>query len=459
MSARFLRFGAAASVCVGVLAAGAVPALADIRPQDPTPANAMAIAQDVASDPSQVTGAQFTAAPGLPGGASPGDTPPAGEQPNALATSAPLFDNGNALLASFPVDGSAFGLLSTGSASLADDPNDSPATSRAWDYQPPASQNRGSSVFDASTLQINVNVPAGANCASLAYRFLSEEYPEFIGSRYNDAFIAEFDPGVDGRPGPWTTTSENEITAPDDFATATGKPVSINGSEPTRADSPSESGGTTYDSATGLVNTKTPITPGSHQLFLSIFDQGDSIYDSAVFLDRLQFFNEDPSTCKPPQVIPPPPPPGESPASPAATPPSPGPSTPPAAPSNAFGFQGGSVTFNNAGTAVTLTFDAPGPGTFTVREAGSSPYRSPDGATAARKKRKQQALVKPVTARANAAGPVKVTVKLTPAGKKILRKKGRVKVRMSVTFAPDGGSPATQRINITFKKPGKKKGR
>ena len=45
--------------------------------------------------------------------------------------------------------------------------------------------------------------------------------------------------------------------------------------------------GTTYDGATRLLRASTPVTPGRHHLYLSIFDQGDRIYDSAVFLDNL----------------------------------------------------------------------------------------------------------------------------------------------------------------------------
>ena len=45
--------------------------------------------------------------------------------------------------------------------------------------------------------------------------------------------------------------------------------------------------GTTYDGATRVLRASTPITPGRHRLYLSIFDQGDRIYDSAVFIDKL----------------------------------------------------------------------------------------------------------------------------------------------------------------------------
>ena len=46
--------------------------------------------------------------------------------------------------------------------------------------------------------------------------------------------------------------------------------------------------GTTYDGATVLLSASTEITtPGAHTLYLSIFDQADEIYDSAVFVDNL----------------------------------------------------------------------------------------------------------------------------------------------------------------------------
>ena len=44
-----------------------------------------------------------------------------------------------------------------------------------------------------TVLAIPINVPAGANCLSFDFRFLSEEYPDFINSQFNDAFIAELD--------------------------------------------------------------------------------------------------------------------------------------------------------------------------------------------------------------------------------------------------------------------------
>jgi hypothetical protein len=42
-----------------------------------------------------------------------------------------------------------------------------------------------------------------------------------------------------------------------------------------------------------------PVTPGPHTLYLSIFDQGDTSYDSAVFLDALRLLNTTAGGCVP----------------------------------------------------------------------------------------------------------------------------------------------------------------
>lgn len=234
------------------------------------------------------------------------------------------------------------------------------------------------------------------------------------------------------------------INKPGDFATNTGgAPVSVNGVGPV-AVSEAEAAGTTYDAATGLVNTKSPIAPGSHTVFLSIFDQGDAIYDSAVFLDRLRFITESPTTCRPPEVpapIPPPPPP-------------PAPGAPPP-PSNVFTV-GSSITFGANGTA-TVTVVVPGPGVLTASDgsiAGTS------RATAAQKKKaKKKALIATTKVTATKAGPVKIKIKPTAAGKKVLRSKGRLRVKVRLTFTPTNGAPRSQVKSVTLKVKKKKRRR
>lgn len=197
----------------------------------------------------------------------------------------------NAPLSGFPTGGNTFTILTSGDVTLADQPNNSESSGAGWGYQNPA---RGEA-FDPTTLGVPVVVPAEDNCISFDYKFLSEEFPEFVNAGFNDAFIAELDATN------WSVSS-GAIQAPGDFAAPKGDKVSVDNVGPT-AVAPVNAAGTTYDAATSVLTTKTAATPGAHTVYLSVFDSGDSIYDSAVFVDNLRFSNEPPQQCQPPDLF------------------------------------------------------------------------------------------------------------------------------------------------------------
>src|SRR5882762_7139917 len=221
------------------------------------------LVQSIADNPAIVTGAAFTT------------IPPRGT-PHGI---------GNSPLAGFPVSGGTFAILTTGNAALADQPNTGPNTSGNG-----GTHVRGDTDFDVSILKIDIDVPDGANCLSISFRFLSEEYPDFVGSPFNDAFIAELDTST------WTT-SGTDISAPNNFAfDPANNVISIKAAGVTSMNG-ANAAGTTYGGATPLLSASTPVTPGPHSLFLSIFDQGDDIFDSAVFLDNLVIATTPPEGC------------------------------------------------------------------------------------------------------------------------------------------------------------------
>jgi hypothetical protein len=141
-----------------------------------------------------------------------------------------------------------------------------------------------------TTLRIDFDVPATASCLSIRFRFYSEEFPEYVGARYNDAFIAELDESTWDASG----TASPTIRAPRNFAFDTrSNLISVNGAGPASV-SRSMASGSTYDAATQRLRASTPVTPGRHSLYLTIFDQGDQLFDSAVLLDRLTLSNLNP---------------------------------------------------------------------------------------------------------------------------------------------------------------------
>ena len=194
--------------------------------------------------------------------------PPAG-RPAAVSTTK---------LAGFPTAGKSYTILSTGDATLADNKNDAPDTGTAVN----GPFLRGAR--DVTIFKLKLKTPKGANCLSFSFRFLSEEFPEFKDSQFNDAFIAELNKST------WDagTNDEPRITAPRNFALGSnGDRVSVNATDSASVDA-KRANGTTYDAATRLLRASIPVTKKRNTLYLSIFDQGDRQYDSAVFIDDVR---------------------------------------------------------------------------------------------------------------------------------------------------------------------------
>jgi hypothetical protein len=201
---------------------------------------------------------------------------------------------GDSTLSSFPTDGSTFAIMTSGFAASADDPNaNNPDDPGSFDDTTGAlggGNVRGDTDFDVSVLKVDLNVPATANCLSFDFQFYTEEYADFVGGAFNDAFIAELDATT------WST-SGSAITAPDNFAFAPGGAVVSVNAVGIGGFSLANAAGTTYDGATPLLSAAKQVTPGAHSLYLSIFDQGDTILDSAAFVDNLRVgFVPDPAT-------------------------------------------------------------------------------------------------------------------------------------------------------------------
>jgi hypothetical protein len=190
---------------------------------------------------------------------------PSDSQANGVSDSA---------LAGFPTDGATFTILTSGDVKLADEPNnfgDSGAALTGSDL-------RGA--YDVSILTVDLNVPSNQNCLTFQFRFLSEEYPEWVGQGFNDGFIAELD------TSDWTVTGST-ISAPHNFAFDSGHNVVSINSTGVAGMSAGEAAGTTYDGGTQILTAQTPVTTGDHSVYFTIFDAGDHDYDSAAFLDGL----------------------------------------------------------------------------------------------------------------------------------------------------------------------------
>ncbi len=132
----------------------------------------------------------------------------------------------------------------------------------------------GSSVdsFDTIILTLRFDVATDINSITFDFIFGSEEYPEYLGSKFNDCF------GV--------FLNDTQIVF-DQF----GKPITING--PYFASNLVKippGNGLEYDGSTDVLVCQAPVTPGSTDNVLKfvISDVGDANYDSGVLLARLR---------------------------------------------------------------------------------------------------------------------------------------------------------------------------
>lgn len=215
------------------------------------------------------------APPGSVAGASFSQIPPEGNPAGASDSE----------LTAFPLHGEEFAILGTGDVGGVENPDDSGSTS---------TDNGGGggghgAAFDLVQLRVDLDVPADRNCLTFNLRFLSEEFPEFLGSDFNDGFVAEIDT-TDFR-----VQQDGDVTAPNNIAAdENGKVVTVN----TTGTSADNAIGTMFDGATPILTASTPITAGLHALYLATYDASDALYDSAVFLDNLRLRSVPADKCK-----------------------------------------------------------------------------------------------------------------------------------------------------------------
>jgi Bacterial Ig domain len=190
-------------------------------------------------------------------------------------------------LSNFPLEPPAFPILSTGDARAAD-----PANGGINGNNNGASSNPDrANAFDITTLRVNVDVPPNATCITFGFRFFTNEG---INAPYNDGFIAELDANN------WTINPDTDaIIAPSNFAFDTnGQVISVH-SEGATALSPQAAANTSYTNGTAELAAARSVAPGAHSVYFTVFDQGDHIVDSAVFLDHFALLPVPPDDCKP----------------------------------------------------------------------------------------------------------------------------------------------------------------
>lgn len=177
-----------------------------------------------------------------------------------------------------PTDGDTFVMMSSGNAQPANFYPYGGWMGTADDFLSVSNENPsgtgplGGEAHDLATLNLTLRTPNWAKSLSFNFRFMSEEYPEFVGSDYNDFFSCL----LDGTNVAFDTKG-NIINVNNNFFDPTLTPE-----------------GTVFDGATVLLTSKAPVTAGAtFELVFIVGDISDSIFDTAVFLDNFRFSTDE----------------------------------------------------------------------------------------------------------------------------------------------------------------------
>jgi hypothetical protein len=137
---------------------------------------------------------------------------------------------------------------------------------------------------DYAEFRLTAIVPSDATSISFDVAFFTKEYPTWVGSGWNDMFVA------------WLESSQwtGNISFDDE-----GNPLTLNAALFNFKDDAEilpELAGTCMqgNGGTRWLTTTAPVAPGEEiELVLSIFDVGDNAFDSYAFIDNVRFGCED----------------------------------------------------------------------------------------------------------------------------------------------------------------------
>ncbi len=178
---------------------------------------------------------------------------------------------------------------------------------------------------DKAQLEVQLLVPPGTHSFSVDFQFVSSEYEEWLCTQFNDTFEIYLE-STALNPGAFPDHDGDGIPEGNVAFDGTGKPITVNNNYfvvtdcqtmfhitgftgmgyglepgfPPATPCLSNAGFTNDAGSTGWLTTTAPVTPGEViTLRFSIWDEGDGIYDSMVFIDNFQWLTvpiNDPET-------------------------------------------------------------------------------------------------------------------------------------------------------------------
>lgn len=198
-----------------------------------------------------------------------------------------------------PTDGDTFVILSTGIAGA------TPATTNSEDPGSEIGTYFGSptpspgETTDYAKLILNLSVPPGMHNVSIDLQFFSGEYPDYVGTIYNDKVnITVISPSKGTRYYQFDVNSGDFVLKSRDIPGTGFDMFAVRytggGWTPTSPDGINYETTTPYWSddagASALITRVFPVSPNENiTIIIRIQDTGDNLVDSAVFIDNIRF--------------------------------------------------------------------------------------------------------------------------------------------------------------------------
>ncbi|HVK66617.1 MAG TPA: choice-of-anchor L domain-containing protein [Polyangium sp.] len=186
-------------------------------------------------------------------------------------------------------------------------PKSSPACPGVFTGQP----------YDGVALEVTLRAPIGTVGFAFEFNYYTAEFPAFICSTFNDAFVALLSPTPPGQTdgnisfdGQGNVISVNNVFL--DVCTCPGgPPCSVGGTVYPCSLGASELSGTGYDTgqgngATGWLTTTAPMQGGkTFTVRFAVYDSGDAILDSATLIDHFRWISTGEPVVKTYRPVPP----------------------------------------------------------------------------------------------------------------------------------------------------------
>lgn len=188
-----------------------------------------------------------------------------------------------------PTDGSTFAILSTGTAGSV------PVTTNGYnpgDERGTWFRNRYGRPRDWAELTMTLQVPTYMHYLYYDIQFFSAEYPEYVGTQYNDKLTITVDSPSQGETEYVIDVNSGDFVLNANDLPGTGFDIFATSGNPGSADwvdttprSPGADAG-----ATALVTREHPVSPHEQvTITFKIRDTGDNLFDSAAFIDNVMF--------------------------------------------------------------------------------------------------------------------------------------------------------------------------